>query len=156
MAMQEEFMREAIRLAIENVRNGGGPFAALIVRNGEVIGRGTNRVTAAKDPTAHAEIEAIRAACRASSDFRLTDCELYASSEPCPMCLGAIYWTRLDRCYYGTTRREAAAIGFDDSRIYEEIGKPAEARSIPAVQLLADEAAEALKEWMRDPARVPY
>jgi guanine deaminase len=154
--MQEKFMRQAIALAIENVRNGGGPFAALIVRNGEVIGRGANRVTASNDPTAHAEIAAIRAACRAAGDFHLTGCELYTSSEPCPMCLGAIYWARLDRYYYGNTRRDAARIGFDDSRIYEEIGKATGARSIPAVQLLGDEAAAAFAEWMQNPSRVPY
>ena len=154
--MQEEFMREAIRLGIENVHNGGGPFAALVVRNGEIIGRGANQVTASNDPTAHAEIEAIRAACRVSNHFHLTGCELYASSEPCPMCLGAIYWARLERYYYGSTRREAAGIRFDDSRIYEEIAKSAEARSIPAVQLLEGEAAQVLEEWMRNPARVPY
>jgi len=154
--MQGKFMREAIALAIENVRNGGGPFAAVIVRNGEVIGRGTNRVTASNDPTAHAEIEAIRAACRAAGDFHLTGCELYASSEPCPMCLGAIYWARLDRYYYGTTRREAADAGFDDSRTYDEIGRAAGARSISGRQLLGEEAAEAFAEWMRNPNRVPY
>ena len=154
--MQGKFMREAIALAMENVRNGGGPFAAVIVRNGEVIGPGTNRVTASNDPTAHAEIEAIRAACRAAGDFHLTGCELYASSEPCPMCLGAIYWARLDRYYYGTTRREAADAGFDDSRTYDEIGRAAGARSIPGRQLLGEEAAEAFAEWMRNPNRVPY
>lgn len=154
--MQEKFMRQAIALAIENVRNGGGPFAALIVRNGEVIARGANRVTASNDPTTHAEIAAIRAACRAAGDFHLTGCELYTSSEPCPMCLGAIYWARLDRYYYGNTRRDAARIGFDDSRIYDELGKVPEARSIPAVQLLGDEAAAAFAEWMRNPDRVPY
>jgi guanine deaminase len=154
--MQEQFMREAIALAIENVRRGGGPFAAVIVKGGKVIARGANRVTASKDPTAHAEIEAIRAACRAAGDFHLTGCELYTSSEPCPMCLGAIYWARIDRYYYGNTRQQAAGIGFDDSRIYQELGSLPGARSIPARRLLADEAAAALAEWMHYPARVPY
>ena len=149
-------MREAIALAIENVRKGGGPFAAVIVKDGEVIGRGANRVTASNDPTAHAEIEAIRAACRAAGDFHLTGCELYTSSEPCPMCLGAIYWARLDRYYYGSTRWEAAGIGFDDSQIYDEIGKLPEARSISAARLLEEEAAAAFAEWMRSANRVPY
>ena len=149
-------MREAIALAIENVRRGGGPFAALIVRHGEVIARGANRVTASNDPTAHAEIQAIRAACQVSGDFHLTGCELYASSEPCPMCLGAIYWARLDGYYYGATRQEAAGIGFDDSRIYDELGKRPEARSISGVQLLADEAAAAFAEWTRNSTRLAY
>jgi guanine deaminase len=155
--MQEKFMREAVALSLENVRTGkGGPFAALVVRDGAVIARAANQVTASNDPTAHAEVLAIRAACQQLQSFRLTDCELYATCEPCPMCLGAIYWSRLARYFYGNTRADAAAIGFDDSLIYAEIGKLPEHRSVPGVQLLADEAAAAFAEWLRSTTKVPY
>lgn len=150
-------MREAIALSLENVRTGqGGPFAALVVRGGAVIARGTNLVTAWNDPTAHAEVLAIRAACRRIQSFRLTDCELYATCEPCPMCLGAIYWSRLARYFYGNTRSEAAAIGFDDSFIYDEMGKLPGQRSVPGTRLLADEAAAAFTEWTRSTTKAPY
>src|SRR5215469_11770721 len=119
------FMREAIRLSIENVKNGhGGPFAAVVVRNGEIIGRGTNQVTTLKDPSAHAEILAIRDACHALNDFQLPGCHIYTTCEPCPMCLGAIYWARPERVYYASTAADAAAIGFDDSLICEELKIP--------------------------------
>jgi guanine deaminase len=155
--MQEKFMREAIALSLENVRTGkGGPFAALVVRDGAVIARAANQVTASNDPSAHAEVLAIRAACQRLQSFRLTDCELYATCEPCPMCLGAIYWSRLARYFYGNTRSEAAAIGFDDSLIYAEIAKRPEHRSVPGVRLLADEAAAAFAEWLRSTTKVPY
>jgi guanine deaminase len=155
--MHEEFMREAIALSLENVRTGqGGPFAAVVVRGGSVIARGTNRVTVSNDPTAHAEVSAIRAACQALQSFRLTDCELYTTCEPCPMCLGAIYWARIERFFYGNTRSDAAAIGFDDSLIYDEIGKLPEKRSVQAIRLLADEAAAAFAEWARSAVKVPY
>lgn len=122
--MREELMRMAIALAIENVRSGrGGPFAAVVAKDGMVIGRGVNLVTATNDPTAHAEMAAIRAACQALGSFHLADCELYTTCEPCPMCLGAIYWARLERYYYGNTRTDAAKIGFDDARIYQELSK---------------------------------
>jgi guanine deaminase len=144
--MREKFMREAIALSLENVRTGqGGPFAALVVRGGTVIAQGTNQVTASNDPTAHAEILAIRAACQRLRSFQLTDCELYTTCEPCPMCLGAIYWSRLARYFYGNTRSQAAAIGFDDSFIYDQIAKLPEQR-----------AAAAFAEWTRSTAKVPY
>jgi guanine deaminase len=155
--MQDEFMRQAIALSLENVRTGhGGPFAAVVVLNGAVIARKANRVTMSNDPTAHAEVLAIRAACQALRSFELTDCELYTTCEPCPMCLGAIYWARVARFFYGNTRSEAAAIGFDDSLIYDEICKPPEKRSIPSARLLADEAAMAFAEWKRANGKVPY
>jgi tRNA(Arg) A34 adenosine deaminase TadA len=155
--MQEELMRVAIGLSIENVRSGrGGPFAAVVAKDGTVIGRGVNLVTATNDPTAHAEVAAIRAACRALGSFQLADCELYTTCEPCPMCLGAIYWARLARYYYGNTRADAARIGFDDARIYQELARLPEERAVPGVRLLSHEAAEAFKEWMRAPVKVPY
>jgi guanine deaminase len=155
--MQEEFMREAIALSLQNVRLcRGGPFGAVVVKEGEVIGRGANLVTSTNDPTAHAEILAIRAACLALGSFRLSGCELYTSCEPCPMCLGAIYWARLARYYYGNTRSGAQEIGFDDSLIYEEIGMLPQERAVPGSRLLAQEAAEAFEEWMRAPVKVPY
>src|SRR5204862_2744851 len=116
------FMAEAIRLSIENVRNGGGPFAAVVVKDGEIIARGVNRVTATNDPTAHAEVVAIREACKALGTFQLTGCEIYTSCEPCPMCLAAIYWSRPAKVYFANTKDDAAAVGFDDSLIYDEIG----------------------------------
>jgi guanine deaminase len=155
--MQEQWMREAIALSLENVRTGqGGPFAALVVRNGAVIAREVNRVTILNDPTAHAEVLAIRSACQTLRCFQLTDCELYTTCEPCPMCLGAIYWARISRFFYGNTRADAAAIGFDDSLIYDEIGQLPEKRGIPGARLLADEAAVAFAEWIRSSSKVPY
>jgi guanine deaminase len=155
--MRERFMREAIALSIENVRAGrGGPFGAVVVRGEEVIARGVNLVTTANDPTAHAEVSAIRAACLALGSFHLTECEIYTSCEPCPMCLGAIYWARLERYYYGNTRSGAAKIGFSDALIYEEIAKLPEKRAVPGLRLLADEAAAAFEEWLRAPVKVPY
>lgn len=155
--MDERFMREAIALSVENVRLGrGGPFAALIVKDGRLIARGTNQVTLANDPTAHGEIVAIRAACQALGSFQLAGCELYTSCEPCPMCLGAIHWARLARFYYGNTRQDAARIGFDDALLYEDIQRQPERRTVPGVRLLAAEAAQAFEEWARSPAKVPY
>jgi len=150
-------MREAIALSLDNVRSGrGGPFGAVIARGGEVVGRGANGVTASNDPTAHAEILAIRAACQTLGSFELSDCELYASCEPCPMCLGAIYWARLERYYYANTREDAARAGFDDSRIYEEIARPAELRAVQGSRMLLDGAGGAFEEWLRSGAKVPY
>lgn len=155
--MTEKFMREAIALALDNVRFGrGGPFGAVIVRGGEVIGRGANSVTAGNDPTAHAEILAIRAACRAVGSFELRDCEMYSSCEPCPMCLGAIYWARLERYYYANTREDAARAGFDDSRIYDEIARPPELRTVQGSRVLLEGAGEALEGWLQSGAKVPY
>lgn len=150
-------MREAIALSLDNVRSGrGGPFGAVIVRSGEVVGRGVNSVVAGNDPTAHAEILAIRAACQALGSFELRDCEMYASCEPCPMCLAAIYWARLKRYYYANTREDAARAGFDDSRIYDEIARTAELRTVQGSRVALAGADEAIEEWLRSGAKVPY
>ena len=150
-------MRRAIELALENVRSGrGGPFAALVVRGNDILGEGTNHVTSANDPSAHAEMLAVRSACRKLQHFQLTGCEIYASCEPCPMCLGLIYWARLDALYYGNTAEDAAAIGFDDARIYRELQLPSAARSIPMVQMLRDEALAVFRAWQQKPARIDY
>lgn len=155
--MTERFMREAIALSLDNVRSGrGGPFGALIVRGGEVIGRGVNSVTRTNDPSAHAEILAIRAACQALGSFELRDCEMYASCEPCPMCLGAIYWARLARYYYANTRDDAARAGFDDARIDDEIARPAELRTVEGSRVVLAGADEAIEEWLRSGGKVPY
>ncbi|HEV2178478.1 MAG TPA: nucleoside deaminase [Terriglobia bacterium] len=155
--MHEPFMREAIALSVENVRAGrGGPFAALVVKGATVVARGVNLVSATNDPTAHAEVMAIRAACQALGSFRLAGCEIYTTCEPCPMCLSAIYWARLDKYYYANTRQDAASVGFDDSLIYHEIALPPEQRAVPGERLLADEAATAFQEWMRSPVKVSY
>jgi tRNA(Arg) A34 adenosine deaminase TadA len=150
-------MREAIRLSLEKMRRGaGGPFGAVIVRQGKVIARGWNKVTSANDPTAHAEVVAIRAACRKLGAFHLGDCELYTSCEPCPMCLSAIYWARLRRVYFGNTRHEAARIGFDDEFLYREVARPLGKRRIPMKQLLHDEARAAFRAWEAKPDKVRY
>ena len=145
---QAAFIREAFRIAAESVRSGrGGPFGAVVVRNGEIIARASNEVTSRLDPTAHAEVMAIRRACEALGDFQLTDCDIHTSCEPCPMCLGAIYWARPARVFYGNAREDAAAIGFDDQFIYEEIDRPPGKRTIPMTQLLPVEAAAAFRLW---------
>jgi tRNA(Arg) A34 adenosine deaminase TadA len=150
-------MTRAIALAMENVRAGrGGPFGALVVRDGEVIAEGTNLVTSNNDPTAHAEIVAIREACRKLGSFQLTGCELYSSCEPCPMCMGAIYWARLKRLCFGADRQDAAAFGFDDSHIYDELCLPHSARSIVVTRQERDKALEAFREWQRMPQKIPY
>lgn len=150
-------MAEAIRLAVANVREGGGgPFAALVVRGGEVIARGANRVVASRDPTAHAEIVAIREACGVLGTHQLEGCEVYASCEPCPMCLGAIYWARPDRLYYGATKADAASAGFDDAFIYEEAARPAGERRLPTHRLETAEARLPFEEWDRSTQKVPY
>jgi guanine deaminase len=155
--MSEEFMRRAIALAIENVQTGrGGPFAALVVRNERVIAEGTNRVTSSTDPTAHAEIVAIRQACRALNDFQLTGCDLYCTCEPCPMCLGAIYWARPARVFYAAIAADAAAAGFDDAFIYEELKHPPTARRIPMTQLLRDESLAIFSAWEVQENKKPY
>jgi guanine deaminase len=155
--MERRLMRKAIELSIENVRSGrGGPFAALVAKDGEIVATGTNLVTTTFDPTAHAEVVAIREACRALSQFQLTGCEIYTSCEPCPMCLGAIYWARFDRVYYANTRKDAAAIGFDDDRIYGEFAKPMATRCLPFVHLPLGEAAQVFKEWMAKSDKIPY
>lgn len=150
-------MERAIRLSVEHVRAGlGGPFAALVVRNGAVIAEGANQVTALNDPTAHAEIVAIRAACQALRNFQLSDCELYTTCEPCPMCLGAIYWAQLKKIHYAATREDAAEAGFDDSFIYDQLKLPPQARKIAMAQLMREQALEAFREWERSPTKVRY
>ena|ERR1039458_8284367 len=155
--MNEKFMREAIRLSLQEVRRGqGGPFGAVVVRDGKVVGRGRNQVTSANDPTAHAEIVAIRAACKRLGMFRLDGCVLYTSCEPCPMCLSAIYWARLGQVYYANTRRDAAKIDFDDDFIYREVALSIRRRKLRMKQLLREEALVAFAEWQRKPNKVPY
>ena len=149
-------MREAIRLAVENVANGGGPFGAVVVKGGKVVGRGVNRVTTDNDPTAHAEVVAIREACQNLGSFQLDGCEIYCSCEPCPMCLGAIYWARPDKIYYAGEKTDAAAVGFDDAFIYEEIGRAATERRYFTRQILRDEALEAFRRWDTKQDKIKY
>jgi guanine deaminase len=150
-------MERAIQLSLENVRAGlGGPFAALVVREGAVLAAGTNQVTSSLDPTAHAEVVAIRGACQAIRDFNLRGCELYTTCEPCPMCMGAIYWARLARVYYANTREDAASIGFDDSTIYDQLKLPLESRQIPMIQIMREEAQVAFREWQKSPTKTQY
>ena len=155
--MKSKFMREAIRISITKMRaNCGGPFGAVVVRAGKIVGRGWNQVTSTNDPTAHAEVTAIRDACRRLKTFQLDDCELYTSCEPCPMCLSAIYWARFRKVYFGNTRRDAARIGFDDEFIYREVAAPVARRKIPMSQLLRGEAQPAFKEWTAKTDKVRY
>jgi guanine deaminase len=152
-----EFLREAIRLSIDKMEcEQAGPFGAVIVRNGEIVGRGWNRVTSINDPTAHAEIEAIRNACAQLKTFKLAGCEIYSSCEPCPLCLAAIYWSRLDRVYFAATCDDAATAGFDDQNFYDEIRKPLRERSLPMQQALRDEALVALQAWKIKEDRTEY
>ena len=155
--MNIEFLREAIRLSIEKMEaNEGGPFGAVVVRNGEIVGRGWNRVTSTNDPTAHAEVMAIRDACSRLKTFSLAGCEIYSSCEPCPLCLAAIYWSRLDCIYYAATCDDAAAAGFDDRSFYQEVRKPTGERSIPMEQALREEALVALQAWAKKEDRIRY
>jgi tRNA(Arg) A34 adenosine deaminase TadA len=155
--VQNAFMQRAIALALENVRAGhGGPFAALVVRDGKIIAEGTNRVTSTNDPTAHAEIVAIREACKALGDFQLAGCDIYTTCEPCPMCMGAIYWARPARVIYACTAADAAAAGFDDSLIYDELRTAHERRKIPMSQLLREEALAVFREWERKADKIRY
>ena len=155
--MSGKFMREAIRLSIQMMRRGnGGPFGAVVVRKGKIISRGSNKVTSTNDPTAHAEIVAIREACKRLKTFQLDDCDLYTSCEPCPMCLSAIYWARLGQVYYANTRRDAAKIDFDDDFIYREVALPIRRRRLRMSQLLREEALTAFAEWVRKPNKVLY
>lgn len=153
---KEELMRMAIRLSEENVAAGGGPFGAVIARDGEIIATGTNRVTPDCDPTAHAEVSAIRAAAKKLGTFDLSGCEIYTSCEPCPMCLGAIYWARLDRMYYGNNKHDAAKIGFDDAFIYEELALKPAARKLRSAILLPKEAIKAFEAWETKTDKVEY
>lgn len=151
------FLREAIRLSIEKMEaNEGGPFGAVVVRDGEILGRGWNRVTSTNDPTAHAEVTAIREACSRLNNFSLAGCEIYSSCEPCPLCLAAVYWSRLDRVYYAATCDDAASAGFDDRNFYREIVKPPVGRSIPMEQAMRNEALVALQIWGDKADRIPY
>lgn len=155
--MTNRFMARAIQLSFEGVQSGhGGPFGAVIVRNGEIIAEGVNQVTSTNDPTAHAEMQAIRQACRKLGAFELKDCELYSSCEPCPMCLGAIYWARLSRIYFANTAQDAADIGFDDSFIYGELNQLAAERQIPAIQMMREEGLAAFHAWLNKPDKIPY
>jgi guanine deaminase len=149
-------MRQAIALATQNVAAGGGPFGAVVVRDGTVIAAGANQVTATNDPTAHAEVVAIRAACKALGTFQLRGCIVYTSCEPCPMCLAALYWSRCDAVYYGNSAEEAAAIGFDDSYLYRQVSLPIEQRGLPMKRLLSDEAIASFEAWRNQPNKIEY
>ena len=157
MENQKKFMREAIRLSIENVQSGnGGPFGTVIVKKGNIIASGVNKVTQSSDPTAHAEIVAIRSACETLGTFQLVGCEIYCSCEPCPMCLGAIYWARPDRIYFANTKEDAADINFDDNFIYNELDVSTTQRKLPTTQLLRDEAQMAFTQWRESTAKIEY
>lgn len=150
-------MQKAIELATQNVTSGvGGPFGAVVVREGLIVATGVNLVTSTNDPTAHAEVVAIRAACKALGDFQLTGCEVYTSCEPCPMCLAALYWSRCEAIYFGNTAADAAAAGFDDSFLYAEIARPLELRKIPIARLLGDEAIVSFDTWCAQAAKIKY
>jgi tRNA(Arg) A34 adenosine deaminase TadA len=155
--MNKNLMREAIRLSIRMMRRGkGGPFGAIVVKGNKIVGRGSNQVTSGNDPTAHAEIVAIRDACRRLKTFKLDDCDLYTSCEPCPMCLSAIYWARIHRVFYGNTRKDAAKIAFDDDEIYREVALPIRQRKLIMKPLLRNEALVAFKEWEEKADKVLY
>jgi guanine deaminase len=155
--VNKDFMKQAIKLSLDNMRKGaGGPFGAVVVQDGEVIGVGWNKVTSTNDPTAHAEIVAIREACRSANTFDLSGAEIYTSCEPCPMCLSAIYWARIEKVYYGNTRQDAADISFDDDFIYQEIPKDLKDRKVLMVQCCHDEALAVFKEWTIKQDKVTY
>ena len=156
--MKNEFMKRAIELSIESVNNGGGPFGCVIVKNGKIVSEGSNKVTLINDPTAHGEVVAIRQACKTLNNFNLSGCELYSTCEPCPMCLAAIYWSRLDNIYYGNTREDARKIDFDDSLIYSELKKNINERKIPMIQIknLKNEALKAFELWDKKKDKVKY
>jgi len=154
--IHEDFMLEAIRLSKENIDNGGGPFGAVIVKDGKIIAKGVNKVTKNNDPTAHAEVTAIREAAKVLNNFDLTGCDIYTSCEPCPMCLGAIYWSHLNKIYFGNTKNDAKNIGFDDAFIYDEIMIPIEKRHLPTIQILPDKAIEAFVKWENKDDKIEY
>ncbi|MFZ4056568.1 MAG: nucleoside deaminase [Ferruginibacter sp.] len=157
MTREEKFMLEAIRLSENGLRkNEGGPFGCIVVKGDEIVGRGNNKVTSTNDPTAHAEVTAIRDACSNLNTFQLTDCEIYTSCEPCPMCLGAIYWARPKAIYYANNREDAAKIGFDDSMIYDEIAQDNEKRKIPIKRIAAAEALKVFQEWQLKSDKTAY
>lgn len=154
---KSEFMQEAIRLSIDNVKSGkGGPFGAVIVKDGKIIARGANSVTSTNDPTAHAEVVAIRNACAALGSFQLDGCEIYTSCEPCPMCLGAIYWARPERMYFANTKADAADIQFDDQFIYEELEVPYQNRKLETIPMMREEALEAFRLWKESVNKIEY
>ncbi len=150
------FMRAAIRLADESVEKGGGPFGAVIVKDGKIIAGSSNRVTIDNDPTAHAEVNTIRLACKSLNTFSLEGCDIYTSCEPCPMCLGAIYWAHIDRIFYGNNRKDAADIDFADDFIYDELDKPMDKRSVPIVPMLRDEALRTFRAWSEKTDKTEY
>ena len=155
--MEQQFIMKAIQLGLDNVKeNTGGPFGAIVVKNGEIVGVGQNHVTRLNDPTAHAEIQAIREACQRLNTFQLDDCELYTSCEPCPMCLGAIFWARPEAVYYACTKEDAAAIGFDDKFIYEQLNIPHEKRKIPMIKLSPTVAKEPFNAWETSINKITY
>lgn len=157
MSTPEIFMARAVAISSERMRAGlGGPFGAVIVKDGAIVAEGFNQVTSANDPTAHAEVTAIREACRVLGGFSLAGCELYSSCEPCPMCLAAIYWARLDRAYFANNREDAARIGFDDQFLYDEVALPIEKRSLPLIHLPSAEAGSVFQEWHDKEDKIPY
>jgi tRNA(Arg) A34 adenosine deaminase TadA len=152
----EEFMRKAIRMSVENIERGGGPFAAIIVKNGEIVSTGINSVAEENDPTAHAEINAIRSATQKLQRFKLTDCVLFTTCEPCPMCLGAVYWAGIPEIYYGNSREDAGKYGFDDSHIYQQIGMALDNRQVRFTRILGKEAIEAFNYWDQKGDKIQY
>ena len=154
--MKNEFMKRAIELSVESVNNGGGPFGSVIVKNDKIISEGSNKVTSNNDPTAHGEIVAIREACKKLNNFSLSQCELYSTCEPCPMCLSAIYWSRIEKIYYGNTREDARKIDFDDSLIYTELQKNIDKRKIPMIQIMRNEALKAFELWDKKKDKIKY
>ena len=154
--MSNQFMKRAIELSIEGISKGGGPFGCVIVKDEKIISEGSNKVTLTNDPTAHGEIVAIREACKKLKNFSLIGCELYSTCEPCPMCLSAIYWARIDKIYYANTRKDAQKIGFDDSLIYSEFQKNIDKRKIPMIQMMRDEALKAFELWDKKTDKVKY
>mgnify|MGYP001313940513 CR=1 FL=1 len=154
--MKNQFMKRAIELSIESVNNGGGPFGCVIVKKNEIISEGSNKVTSTNDPTAHGEIVAIREACKKINNFNLNGCELYSNCEPCPMCLSAIYWSRIDKIYYANTREDAEKIDFDDSFIYSEFQKKIDERKITMTQMMREEALKAFELWNKKIDKIKY
>ena len=154
--MKNKYMQRAIELSIESVNNGGGPFGSIIVMDNRIVAEGSNKVTSTNDPTAHGEIVAIRQACKNLNNFNLSGCELYSTCEPCPMCLSAIYWSRIDKIYYANTREDARKINFDDSLIYSELKKNINERKIPMIQMMRNEALKAFQLWDKKTDKVKY
>ncbi len=154
--MSNKFMKRAIELSVESVSNGGGPFGSVIIKDNKIIAEGSNKVTSNSDPTAHGEIVAIREACKKLNNFNLSECELYSTCEPCPMCLSAIYWARISKIFYANTREDARQIDFDDSLIYKELQKNIDKRKIPMIQIMRSEALEAFELWDKKKDKIKY